>query len=161
MGWSTEFPGKTAQGRWACVPEQFRYQLLNGYFSVMDANDLLCMAWKWPHGDVSRHTGGDLWAALGRIKAFLAQPSRRRRRRGGGAVAQNSIGAPAEALALLERAHEQHPTDRDTLMALVSIARHTGDFALALRHARELVTLNPGDAQLRALVSDLEKSQAH
>jgi predicted CXXCH cytochrome family protein len=77
------------------------------------------------------------------------------------AVALNSIGAPAEALALLERAHEQHPTDRDTLIALVSIARDTGDFALALRHARELVTLNPGDAQLRALVSDLEKSQAH
>jgi homoserine O-acetyltransferase/O-succinyltransferase len=53
----------------ASVPGRFRYQLLNGYFSVIDPNDLLCMAWKWPHGDVSRHTGGDLWAALGRIKA--------------------------------------------------------------------------------------------
>ena len=27
------------------------------------------MAWKWRHGDVSRHTNGDLAAALGRIKA--------------------------------------------------------------------------------------------
>jgi Flp pilus assembly protein TadD len=45
-------------------------------------------------------------------------------------------------------------------MALVSIARDTGDFALALRHARELVTLDPGDAKLRALISDLEKRQA-
>jgi homoserine O-acetyltransferase len=27
------------------------------------------MAWKWRRGDVSRHTGGDLRAALGRIKA--------------------------------------------------------------------------------------------
>ena len=35
----------------------------------MDPNDLLCMAWKWQRGDVSRHTGGDLRAALGRIKA--------------------------------------------------------------------------------------------
>jgi tetratricopeptide (TPR) repeat protein len=73
-------------------------------------------------------------------------------------VALNSTGAPAEALALLERAHQQHPTDRDTLMALVSIARDMGDFSLAFRHARELVTLNPGDAQLRALV---EQRQAH
>jgi predicted CXXCH cytochrome family protein len=77
------------------------------------------------------------------------------------AVALNSTGAPAEALALLERAHEEHPTDRDILMALVSIARDTGDFALTLQHARELVALNPGDAQLHALISDLEKGQAH
>src|SRR5450755_641758 len=27
------------------------------------------MAWKWQRGDVSRNTGGDLRAALGRIKA--------------------------------------------------------------------------------------------
>lgn len=27
------------------------------------------MAWKWQRGDVSRHTGGDLAAALGRITA--------------------------------------------------------------------------------------------
>jgi predicted CXXCH cytochrome family protein len=73
------------------------------------------------------------------------------------AVALNSTGATAEAMALLERAHQQHPADRDILMALVSIARDTGDSALALRYARELVTLDPGDAQLRALVSDLEK----
>jgi homoserine O-acetyltransferase len=35
----------------------------------MDPNDVLCMAWKWQEADVSRHTGGDLAAALGRIKA--------------------------------------------------------------------------------------------
>ncbi|MDT7705426.1 MAG: homoserine O-acetyltransferase/O-succinyltransferase, partial [Pseudonocardiales bacterium] len=35
----------------------------------MDPNDLLCMAWKWQHGDVTRHTDGDLAAALGRITA--------------------------------------------------------------------------------------------
>jgi predicted CXXCH cytochrome family protein len=72
-------------------------------------------------------------------------------------VALNSSGAPAEAMALLERAHQQHPTDRDILMALVSIARDTGDFAVALRHARALGALDPGDARLRALVSELEK----
>jgi len=40
-------------------------------FSAMDPNDLLCMAWKWQRGDVSRLTGGDLRAALGRIKAKI------------------------------------------------------------------------------------------
>ena len=39
------------------------------YFLPMDPNNLLCMAWKWRHGDVSLYTGGDLEAALGRIKA--------------------------------------------------------------------------------------------
>jgi len=39
------------------------------YFAAMDPNDLLAMAWKWQHRDVSRHTGGDLAAALGRITA--------------------------------------------------------------------------------------------
>ena len=49
--------------------DDFIINFMNGYFSVMDPNDLLCMAWKWQRGDVSRHTGGDLRAALGHIKA--------------------------------------------------------------------------------------------
>jgi homoserine O-acetyltransferase len=49
--------------------EGFIINFMCGYFSVMEPNNLLCMAWKWPRGDVSRHTGGDLRAALGRIKA--------------------------------------------------------------------------------------------
>ena len=69
------------------------------------------------------------------------------------AIALNSTGAPAEAMALLDGAHRQHPTDRDLLTALVSIARDTGDFATALRHARELATLDPADARLRSLRS--------
>ena len=35
----------------------------------MDPNNLIWMGWKWRHGNVSLHTGGDLKAALGRIKA--------------------------------------------------------------------------------------------
>src|SRR5271165_6421129 len=76
------------------------------------------------------------------------------------AIALNSTGAPGEALALLEQTHRQHPTDRDVLLALVSIARDTGDLATALRHARELVTLYPADPQFLSLVSDLEKHLA-
>jgi homoserine O-acetyltransferase/O-succinyltransferase len=39
------------------------------YFAPMDPNELLCITWKWQRGDVSRHTEGDLAAALGRIRA--------------------------------------------------------------------------------------------
>jgi len=73
------------------------------------------------------------------------------------AVALNSTGAQGDALTLLEQAHRQYPADRDVLRALVSIARNSGDFATALRHARELVSLQPADPQLRALLLDLEK----
>lgn len=42
---------------------------LEPYFTAMDPNDLLCMAWKWQRGDVARHTGGNLAEALGRNEA--------------------------------------------------------------------------------------------
>ena len=50
-------------------PEDFVVGFLEAYFQSMDAGDLLTQAWKWQHGDVSRHTDGDLAAALGRITA--------------------------------------------------------------------------------------------
>ena len=50
-------------------PQDFVVGFLEAYFQPMDAGDLLAQAWKWQHGDVSRHTGGDLAAALGRITA--------------------------------------------------------------------------------------------
>jgi homoserine O-acetyltransferase len=49
--------------------EDFRVGFWDNWFLPMDPNNLLCMAWKWQHGDVSRHTAGDLAAALGRIRA--------------------------------------------------------------------------------------------
>jgi homoserine O-acetyltransferase len=70
MGWSTEF---FQQNRHKTLGfsslDDFIVNFMFAYFSVMDPNDLLCQAWKWQRGDVSRHTGGDLRAALGRIKA--------------------------------------------------------------------------------------------
>jgi CubicO group peptidase (beta-lactamase class C family) len=44
-----------------------KWYVLDG--EATNPNALLCMAWKWQRGDVSRHTGGDLKAALGHIKA--------------------------------------------------------------------------------------------
>ena len=70
MGWSTEFFQENRHKALGFSSmDDFIINFMYGYFSVMDPNDLLCMAWKWQRGDVSRHTGGDLRAALGRIKA--------------------------------------------------------------------------------------------
>jgi homoserine O-acetyltransferase/O-succinyltransferase len=70
MGWSTEF---FQQNRHQTLGfsslDDFITNFMFAYFAVMDPNNLLCQAWKWQRGDVSRHTGGDLRAALGRIKA--------------------------------------------------------------------------------------------
>jgi homoserine O-acetyltransferase len=49
--------------------EEFLSGFLEPYFTVMDPNDLLTQSWAWQRGDVARHTGGDLAAALGRITA--------------------------------------------------------------------------------------------
>jgi homoserine O-acetyltransferase len=70
MGFSTEL---YKQESWRALGfssvDDFLLNLLDATFLVMDPNVLLCMAWKWQRGDVTRHTGGDLKAALGRIKA--------------------------------------------------------------------------------------------
>lgn len=70
MGFSSEF---WKQEKWADLGfesmEDFITGFLEPYFTVMDPNALLTMAWKWQRGDVSRHTGGDLAAALARITA--------------------------------------------------------------------------------------------
>jgi homoserine O-acetyltransferase/O-succinyltransferase len=70
MGFSTEF---WKQEVWRALEfdskEAFITGFLEPYFLPMDPNALLTMAWKWQRGDVTRHTGGDLAAALGRITA--------------------------------------------------------------------------------------------
>jgi homoserine O-acetyltransferase len=77
MGWSTEFYEKK---RWKTLlgmssERDFINGVMRAYFAPMDPNDLLCKAWKWQRGDVSRHTNGDLAKALGSIKAkFLTMP---------------------------------------------------------------------------------------
>jgi hypothetical protein len=38
-----------------------------------------------------------------------------------------------------------------------SIAQDQGDFAKALRHARELLVLDPQDTQLRAFAAEFER----
>lgn len=70
MGWSTHFFQENRHKVLGFSSlDDFLINFMYAYFAPMDPNDLLCMAWKWQRGDVSRHTGGDLRTALGRIKA--------------------------------------------------------------------------------------------
>lgn len=70
MGFSTE---ALKQEKWTELGfnsvDDFLVGFLENYFLPMDPNDLMTMAWKWQHADVSRNTGGDLHAALHSIKA--------------------------------------------------------------------------------------------
>ena len=73
------------------------------------------------------------------------------------AIALNSTGSAAEATALLERTHKQHPTDRNVLEALTTLERDHGDLAQALAHAQELAAFEPGNLQVNALIEDLRR----
>ncbi len=72
MGFSTEF-FKTEHWRGIGFEDRETLQtaFMEPYFTAMDPNDLLAMAWKWQRGDVARNAGGDLAAALGRVTARL------------------------------------------------------------------------------------------
>ena len=51
--------------------KDFQTGFWDNYFLPMDPNNLICMGWKWRHGDVSKHTNGNLKEALARIKAKM------------------------------------------------------------------------------------------
>lgn len=51
--------------------EAFMTGFWEAWFAPMDPNALLSLLLKWQRADVSRHTGGDLAAALGRISAVV------------------------------------------------------------------------------------------
>jgi homoserine O-acetyltransferase/O-succinyltransferase len=70
-GWSAEF---YQSERWRSVIgmsslDDFINGVMKAYFEPMDPNVLLAQMHKWQRADVSRHTGGDLAAALARITA--------------------------------------------------------------------------------------------
>lgn len=70
MGVCQEFYKREAwRGAGFSSLDDFNRGFWENWFLPMDPNNLLCMSWKWSRGDVSRHTNGDLAAALARIKA--------------------------------------------------------------------------------------------
>ncbi|CAM5293421.1 alpha/beta fold hydrolase [Thauera sp.] len=131
MGWSTEF---FRGGRHRVLGFEnmaaFVDQFMTGYFGPMDPNNLLCMAWKWQRGDVSRHTGGDLAQALGRIKAkTFVMP-----------ISHDMFFPPSDCLA------EQQLIPGSEFRPLTSIDGHLALFGTDANAVSEV------DANLRALL---------
>jgi predicted CXXCH cytochrome family protein len=73
------------------------------------------------------------------------------------AVALHSSGRGGEAMSILKETLVRHPTDRDTLMALVDFSREAGDFGAALDYAEQLSHLSPGDRSLISLIENLRR----
>ena len=71
------------------------------------------------------------------------------------AVALNGLGRPADAIALLEQAHADHPADADVLFALASYHREAGNNEDALRYATDLLILQPDNPSVQALVVEM------
>jgi Flp pilus assembly protein TadD len=73
------------------------------------------------------------------------------------AVALHGAGQSARALEVLRGAHQRHPGDRDTLIALATITRDQGDRSAAVAWARKLVGLAPRDPGAHQLLAELER----
>jgi predicted CXXCH cytochrome family protein len=73
------------------------------------------------------------------------------------AVALHSSGQGEQAMAVLKKSLDAHPDDRDTLLAIVSFARDSGDAGTALDYAKRLAQFTPGDADLGALIENLQR----
>ncbi len=72
-------------------------------------------------------------------------------------VALNSVGESRRALEVLDRAHQLHPSDRDLLLALVTISRDSGALESAIGYARRIVELAPDDPGARRLLQELRR----
>ena len=71
------------------------------------------------------------------------------------AVALNSAGQGSKAIQELETVLAKHPNDRETLMALVTFQRDTGNLGAARDYARRLATLEPENPEVRALLQQV------
>jgi tetratricopeptide (TPR) repeat protein len=72
-------------------------------------------------------------------------------------VGLHSAGRVDEAIAVLKANVDRHPTDRDSLLALVTFNRDSGKIAPALDYAERLAQLVPGDRQISELVQTLKR----
>ncbi len=73
------------------------------------------------------------------------------------AVALHSAGRGSEALTELKENLTRHPDDRDTLLALISFSRDSGDISSELEFAERLERIVPDEPGLTALVQDLRR----
>jgi Flp pilus assembly protein TadD len=73
------------------------------------------------------------------------------------AVALHSAGRSDEAMTILKTILVRRPNDRETLWALISFSRDTGDFRTALEYAEQLARLVPDDPRLGRLIEELRR----
>ena len=76
------------------------------------------------------------------------------------AVALHSAGRGNEAIATLKENVLRHPNDRDTLSALISFSRESGDVSSALKYAERLALIVPDAPGLTGLIQDLRHEAA-
>ena len=76
------------------------------------------------------------------------------------AVALHSAGRSNEAIAILKENLVRHPNDRDTLLALISFSRESGDISSALEYAERLQQIVPDAPGLTGLIQDLRRQVA-
>jgi len=77
------------------------------------------------------------------------------------AIALNDRGQTNPAITTLEAAIQLHPYDRDSLTALVSFLKKSGDSAAELTYAQRLLELDPANPELRQLVEHLRTTDSH
>jgi predicted CXXCH cytochrome family protein len=73
------------------------------------------------------------------------------------AVGLHSMDRSADAISVLKESLSRHPSDRDTLLALVTFNREAGNFATALDYAERLAKIAPMDTEVAHTVEDLKK----
>ena len=73
------------------------------------------------------------------------------------AVALHSAGHGPDSIAALKENLVRHPGDRDTLSALISFSRDSGDISSALEFADRLKEIAPNELGLAALIEDLRR----
>jgi predicted CXXCH cytochrome family protein len=76
------------------------------------------------------------------------------------AVALHSAGHVGEAITELKENLTRHPSDRDTLLALISFSRESGDIGSALEFAERLEGIVPDTPGLGGLIQDLRRQAA-
>jgi Flp pilus assembly protein TadD len=73
------------------------------------------------------------------------------------AVGLHSAGRGLEAMAALKENPNRHPSDRDTLLALINFSRDAGDIPTALEYAERLARIEPTNRELTTLVETLRR----
>jgi hypothetical protein len=58
---------------------------------------------------------------------------------------------------ILKESLAQHPNDRESLLALVTFNRDSGDIGAALEYAEQLSRITPNDPDLTRLADDLRE----